>query len=449
MSANKKTPSGRPPSAETGRHAMPDWYGWLGVLAMLLLIVVEVPAGNGVWRFPMLSLGEWLLLPLGMASLSMGLLVLPRVREKNFLPLWLTAIAPAVTWLIAEGLAIVNAGFTSASGDLILSWVVRLIFPVMAFVPLLANARWRDRLMWALTIALSVNVLAVMWRTWTTGLASGNPLRLNVGGLLANQHDFGLMLAVALPLVAAWRGGGGKTARGLAMIYCMFLLPCLSLAACNAWGGVFAAGAGLLVCWTAWRGHAWILGIFLSLLVFGAGSEASRSREHDRRALMAATAEMGSASDRAALEAFVQRPFLGNGPEGFTNGGPRAADSPDEPKPWYAFLLGGSGLAGLGMWFVILAELAARALGRDGRRDQLRSGGVLGGTIGLAAAGVWTSVLVPGGGAMVGLLLAISMVEDPIAAAGSRRLSRERDAAAGQKRVSGQRRVEAERDGSA
>ncbi|MCD7897586.1 MAG: hypothetical protein LUG50_13080 [Planctomycetaceae bacterium] len=64
----------------------PDWYGWACVLAMFLLLAVRMPLANGVWFFPLLSLGEWLLLPLGVLSLSMGFLSLSRIREKPSCP---------------------------------------------------------------------------------------------------------------------------------------------------------------------------------------------------------------------------------------------------------------------------------------------------------------------------------------------------------------------------
>ncbi|MCL2000803.1 MAG: hypothetical protein FWG74_05155 [Planctomycetes bacterium] len=105
-----------------------------------------------------------------------------------------------------------------------------------------------------------------------------------------------------------------------------------------------------------------------------------------------------------------EKPCFGAGPAFFLREPARAKTV--NTLPWYALLLGGMGLAGVGTGLAFLAELAARALGREGRRCLL-SGGVLGGTAGLAAACLWSGALPKGGGAMVGLLLAFSALEEP------------------------------------
>lgn len=408
---------------------LPDWYGWLAVVAMALLSLTRIDTGGDVFELPLLSLGEWLLLPLGLASLTMGLLAMPRLRERTLLPLWLAAIVPGVLWLLAQGLAVAKHGASSETGDLILTWVVRLLFPALTFMPLLADRVWRDRLMWALVGGLFLNVIAVIVQSAVLRLDPGDAAQLGVGGLLANQHDYGLLTAMGLPLAAAWRGGEIQNRKSLAMVACMFLLPSLALATCSSWVGVFASLAGLVVSWVAWRSQAWILGVFLILLVFGYGAAGREERDFEHRRVLVQSVQTAGRQNRAALRAFINRPFLGYGPDStrLESRNMEERQVPARPWPWYAMMLGGSGLVGLGMWLVLLGEIAARALGRDGRRSQLRGGGVLGAVVGLAVAGVWTDALPAGAGALVGFLLALSMVEDPLLAEGGKRFNRAHD----------------------
>lgn len=399
----------------------PDWFGWAAVAAMFLLMVVRVRTGGGAWFFPLLSFGEWLLLPLGMASLSMGFLSLSRIREKTLLPLWISAIVPALLWLAAMGLAMANSGATPADGDRILSWMVHLVFPAMVFLPLLTMRIWRDRLMWALFVGLAVNAVTIFWQARSEGFAPPDTEMLRMGGFLANQHDFGLMVALALPLLAAWRGGeapGRKSS--LSIMMCTFLLPALALSACFTWMGVLATATGLLVAWAAWRSHAWILGIFLGLLLFGYGAENRAEHDRNQRALLAKSVDMGAPMYQRALNTFQVRPMLGSGPDAFCVGDGHEPADTTQSAPWYAMLLGGSGLVGFGMWLVMLAELAARTMGRFGRRC-LWHGGVLGSVAALGVAGLWTDALPEGAGALVGLVIALSILEEPEWATMSRR----------------------------
>ncbi len=390
------------------RGAPPDWFGWLALAAMFLLPLVRVGTSSGVWTFPLLSLGEWLLLPLGAASLTMGLLTRGTLQGKNLLPLWMAAVAPAFLWLLVAGLSMLINGASPAGGDLFLSWVVHLIFPVMAFLPLLVLPIWRDRLMWALAAGLALNAILVFWQARSAGLAPPDAGLLDFGGMLAEQYDYALLLGTAIPLLAAWRGGDLQKSRALAIMFCTFLLPALSLIACFSWAGVAALAVGLAVSWAAWRSPAWIMGIFLCLLVFGYGSDTRSERDSNQRRLLAASLQAGGGNYQKALKTFEARPILGSGPESYLAESAGAAN----PMPWYAALLGGTGLLGLGMWLALLAELAARTLGRDGRRCLLY-GGVLGGTAGLAVACLWSPALPEGAGAMVGLLLAFSILEEP------------------------------------
>ncbi len=390
------------------KAAPPDWFGWLGVAAMLLLPLARVGTANGGWSFPLLSLGEWLLLPLGAASLTMGLLSRGGLQGKKTLPLWMVAVIPAVLWLAAGGLAMLAGNVTPAGGDLFLSWVVHLVFPVMAFLPLLVQPEWRDRLMWALAAGLAVNAILIFWQARTAGIAPPDIGMLRFGGMLPNQYDYALMLGIAIPLLSAWHGGNIQRNRALAILFCTFLLPALALASCFSWAGIAALAVGLAVSWAAWRGPAWIMGVFLCFLAFGYGSSARTEQETNQRRLLAASFHESADNYRRALDTFEKRPLLGSGPESYlcepAKGG--------EPMPWYAALLGGTGLLGLGLWLALLAELAARALGREGRRC-LYFGGVLGGTAGLAVAGLWAEALPEGAGALVGLLLAFSILEEP------------------------------------
>lgn len=412
MSDKSKYVPGRSQRLTLAKFNPPDWYGWTGVLAMFLLIVVRVESG-GVWFFPLLSLGEWLLLPLGVLSLTMGFLSLSRIREKTVLPIWLSAILPAILWLAAVGIAMSVNRVGPAGVDLILSWAAHLIFPSLAFLPLLTIRPWRDRLMWALAAGVVVNVVVVFFQGRGQNLILPDPRFMGLGGLLTNQHDFSLLLAMALPLLAAWRGGDGEGPnKSLAVLFTTFLLPVLALSACFTLPGLLAVTVGLLIAWAAWRSQAWILGVFLALLVMGYGAESKLEHDGNQRLLLTQSTLMCGDSYRKALNTFQVRPFFGSGPEAFIQGDGRQPVDGIDCSPWYATLLGGTGLVGLGMWFVLLAELAARTMGRFGRRC-LWHGGVLGGVAALAAIGLWTDCLAEGSGAMVGLLIALSILEEP------------------------------------
>lgn len=419
MPEHKKSPAAKQKRLTAAKLAPPDWFGWMGVVSMFLLPVVKINFADGPWFFPLLSLGEWLLLPMGAVSLSIGLLTLWKIRERTLLPLWLSAVLPALVWLAAMGVAMLKSGVSSSGGDMILSWAVHLVFPTMAFLPLLARPYWRDRLMWALAGGIILNVGMIFWQSFGTGYAPDNSDRLSLGGFLANQHDYGLMLAIALPLLAAWRGGSIEKHRPLAIMFGTFLLPAVCLAAAWSWMGLVAAAIGLIISWAAWRSTAWILGLFLCLLIFGYGSDARRDLETAQRRLLVASASMGLNTYGRAADAFLTKPFFGAGPEEFHPGDGHEPVAAITPAPWYASLLGGSGLAGFCMWLLLLGELAARTFGRYGKLC-LWHGGVLGGVAGLAVAGLWTDVLPEGAGALVGLLIAISVLEEPEPQGGSR-----------------------------
>ncbi|MDR1745575.1 MAG: hypothetical protein LBS30_07475 [Planctomycetota bacterium] len=409
------------PAPPQSQHP-PDWFGWLAVAALFLLPAARLWSGAGVSRdIPLLSLGEWLLLPLGVASLAMGLL--PPGR-------WVAAVAPAVLWLAAACVSMIHNGIGTQGGDILLSWAVRLIFPAPVFLPLLNMPVWRDRLMRALAGGVAVNAVAVFWQARVSGAVPPDTAMLRSGGFLASQHEYGLMLALALPLIVAWRGGerssGAAPNKALATLFCTFLLPVLALSACFGWAGLAASAIGLLAAWAAWREYAWILGIFVCLLLFGYGSEAREGRYRPQRRLLAESAMMGGDSYRRAFEVFQTSPFLGAGPESFAAGaGDEHADAVDgaRPAPWYASLLGGTGLFGLGMWLALLGELTARATGRRGGRC-LWQGGILGGAFALAVAGLWTDALPEGAGALVGVLLAASMLAEQEPETPSRTASR-------------------------
>ncbi|MCL2001661.1 MAG: hypothetical protein FWG74_09515, partial [Planctomycetes bacterium] len=286
-----------------------DWYGCLGTTAMFLLPMARVGTTGGSWDFPLLSFGEWLLLPLGVLSLTMGLLSHGKLQRKTALPLWIAAAMPAFFWLAAAGLTMFSRGVAPNDGDLFLSWIVRLIFPVMTFLPLLVVPVWRDRLMWALAAGLTINTVSIFWQSRTAGLAPPDMGLLDIGGMLSNQHDYALLLGIAIPLLAAWRGGGIRKNRALAMLFCTFLLPALVLAACYSGVGITALAVGLAVSLAAWRGPAWILGVFLCLLTFGYGSEVRMESETKQRRLITASFQPGGDNYQKALTAFEEKPF--------------------------------------------------------------------------------------------------------------------------------------------
>lgn len=425
MSEMRRHRHGKTKRLTAAKLAPPDWFGWTAVAAMFLLVVARLPLGGSAWTFPLLSFGEWLLLPLGAAALTMGLLALWKVRERTWMPLWLSAVAPGILWLLAIGLCMLKNDVTQIGGDMFLAWAVRLVFPTMAFLPLLAQPLWRDRLMWALAAGVAANAVAIFWQGRTSGLALPDPGLLELGGFLGGQYDYGLLLAVALPLLASWRGGETSRRRALATMLCTFLLPALALGASFSWVALAATAIGLAVSLVTWRGGAWIMGIFLCLLLFGYGAESRREREVQHRRLLAASFDTGRERYAQAFKVFETKPFFGVGPEAFLAADAKKAPAPETPTPWYAALLGGSGLAGLGIWLVILAQLAARSMGQFGWRCLLH-GGVLGGAFGLAAAGLWTDAMPQGAGALVGLLLAVSIVEEEVVAPLHARTRRQR-----------------------
>lgn len=411
MTNRDKRVSARSQRLTLAKLTPPDWFGWSGVVAMLLLPTVRINLADGPWFFPLLSLGEWLLMPLGVCSIVMGFLSLTRIREKTLLPLWISAIVPAALWLAAMGLTIANSGFSSVSGDLMVSWSVHLIFPTMVFLPLFPIRIWRNRLMWALAIGLVLNAVMIFWQGRAAGVAPPNNAVLGLGGFFANQHDYGLMLGIALPLLAAWRGGSEKKNAFVIMV-CTFLLPVLTLTACFTASGYIGAIIGLIIAWAAWRSHAWLLGFFLCLAVFGYGSGAREEQDRNQRRVMVNSVSLAQQTYRRALNVFQVRPFMGSGADSFIAGTGHEPTGSITPTPWYATLLGGSGLLGLGMWLVLLGELAARTMGRFGRRC-LWHGGVLGGTVAAGVAGLWTDAMPEGAGAMVGILIALSILEEP------------------------------------
>ncbi len=409
MVDKNKRPQPRSQRLTLAKSTPSEWFGWTGVAAMFLLVAVRVPLAKGAFYFPLLSLGEWLLLPLGAASLSMGLLSLSRIKEKTLLPLWLSAIVPAVLWLAAAAASIAINNEGQAGGDLLLSWAVHLVFPSLAFLPLLTIRVWRDRLMWALTAGIVANAAMIFWQGRSLiGLPELE--RLGLGGFLINQHDYALYIAAALPLIAAWRGG--RTGNAFATPFCTFLLPALALAACHSVGGLVAAVVGLVVAWAAWRSYAWVLGVFLVLLIMGYGATQTAEREFKERRLLIASAAMGGDSYQKALNTFQVRPYIGTGPESYVSHEDHETVDMRRASPWYATLLGGTGLLGLGMWLVMLGELAARTMGRFGRRC-LWHGGVLGAILGVGVAAVWTDALPEGAGALIGVMIALSILEEP------------------------------------
>lgn len=416
-------------SVTTRMTSLPEWYGWLATAAMFLLPFPALSGRfGGEWLASQLSPGEWLLLPLGVLSLTLGILTLNRIPERTILPLWIAALAPGAFWVAAEALAMYKNGIGQTGGDLLIAWTVRLVFPALAFLPLLADDVWRDRLYWGLTGGLFVNLAYVI----------GNMLRAPgaasyfQSGFLYNAHDYGLFLVLALPLLAGWRGGGVKKNQALIMTSCMFLLPAIALSTMFSGGMMLAVAAGLAIVWSVWRGHAWVLGIFLCLLVIGYGAQAKQQRDRSQRVAIAASMspinDEGGLSNRLAafdyaLSTFVERPFLGLGTDAFFDpagrvGGRQGTSDLDAP-PWYATVLGASGLTGLLMWFALVAELIGRAVGRKGR-SCANAGGIAGAAIGLAVAGIWTNVLAPGAGALVGFMLAVSILDEPDPEASSR-----------------------------
>lgn len=159
---------------QTSASALPAWYAWAAVAAMFLIAFpVFSRALGGDWLASHLSLGEWLLLPLGVLSLTLGLVTLSRVPERTLLPMWLAAMAPGVLWLLAECLSMFKNGMGRNGGDLLLAWTVRLLFPAIAFLPLLVQETWRDRLFWALCAGMAANVAAIIIQ-----LASGESGRI-------------------------------------------------------------------------------------------------------------------------------------------------------------------------------------------------------------------------------------------------------------------------------
>lgn len=406
-------PENASPRLAAARFTPPDWFGWLGTAAMFLLPAARPRLGAAGGIVPLLSLGEWLLLPLGVASLAMGFLSLERMRGKTVRPLWIAAVAPAIPWLIAVCASMFRGGAGAGGGDLLLSWTARLIAPATVFLPLLILRVWRDRLMWALAGGTLVNALAVFWQARASGAAPSDAAMLLHGGLLSSQHDYGFMLALALPLIAAWRGGDHPSNKAFTTLLCSFLLPVLALSACFGLAGLAASAIGLAVAWAAWREYAWLQGIFVCLLLFGYGSEARDGQHRPQRRLLAESAMMDAERYHRAFDAFQTSPFLGAGPESFiAAAGDEQAAAAARPAPWYASLLGGTGLFGAGMWLMLLGELAARAVGRSGRRC-LWHGGALGCVFALAVSGFWTDALPKGAGALVGFLLAASILEEP------------------------------------
>jgi O-antigen ligase len=398
----------------------PSWHAWAATAAAFLLPFHRLDAFGASLADLHLTPGEWLLLPLAILSASMGLLR-GMTKPGRGLPDWLFAILPALFWILAMLPGMARNGFGAHGSDLALAWIVRLVLPAPVFLPLLADRERRDRLFMALSAGVLANVLMAT-RQLITARPDGGAAAAGVYGFLDSPNAYGLLLALFLPLLADWRGGERGTGVAVFTLLCTFLVPAMALMSVLSGGLLFAAFAGLLVVWTMWRSYAWIVGVFVCLLVFGYGAESRRRRDRERRETLTAavlpTLAYGGPAFYAseyerALDAFVARPFFGEGV------GTRHTADTDRPvnlsgdgnaPPWYAALLRGSGLAGIGLWLALLAELLARAAGRGG--TCAFAPGILGGVAALAAAGLWANALPPGAGAFVGLLLAFSVVRE-------------------------------------
>ncbi|MDR1613582.1 MAG: hypothetical protein LBT97_12495 [Planctomycetota bacterium] len=399
----------------------PAWYGIATLTAAAMLPIARLDLFGFSSADIFLTPGEWLLPPLGVFALVMGFFP-HRPGPESVVPQWLAAIVPAALWLAAMLLGVFKNGAGANDHDLLAAWTARLVFPALAFLPLLAERTWRDRLFLALAAGVVANVFMATWQLYAARSGDGGSALRGVSGFLGSSEAYGLLLALFLPLLADWRGGERGSGNAIFMLLCMFLIPALSLASILSGGLLFSAFLGLLVAWAMWRGYAWIMGAFVCLLVFGYGGDARSNRDRERRRAITQSAgstafdgersHLSAEYDRA-LAAFADKPFFGDGlgpyhrretPRSGLTAVARAS------SPWYASLLGGSGIVGLGMWLALLAELVARAAGRGG--GLLFGPGALGATVALLSAGVWTNVLAPGPGALVGVLLAFSALRD-------------------------------------
>lgn len=376
----------------------PGWWHWVVLSSIALAPVVDLRTLGIPWPdgWPLFSLG---LIPLLAAG---AFLLAAKEGRAVFSRAWPSAW-PGFVWPLAALFGMGALGSAGAGSAWILaSWIVQAPLAAIIFRVLVADERWRDRMAWTLAVAVVAASVAVA-RLFMVTPAAGDPSV--VGGVLGRMGAFGAFLALSLPLLAAWRGGSEGKSQGWRMMSAMFLLPALALSVCRSGAGLAAAMGGLSVSWMGWRRHSWILGVFLCLLVFGQGNSPERfiARMDGLGGDFLSSSPDGEA--RAALDAWKKSPAFGSGlsvqlPSGMRGGG------------WLFNLAGDTGWLGVLAMAAMMAELAARSAGRDGKRC-LWASGVMGAVVAVCLGCWWIDFSSPGVAMMIGLVLAVSSIDGP------------------------------------
>ncbi len=377
-----------------------------------------------------------------------------RAAERGWLRRWAGVVWPgALLWAVsAASLAAarpLDAKALLLAGKQALQWTEYLLLLPLVALPLVAEARWRRRVCWGLTAGLVVALATVAVRTPLAAVLSGKQLPFFVGGLWGNRHSMGAALAVALCLLVDW--GLAKAARPSAeppadlpwAVLPAVLLPILAFYPLLSAGPAFGALLGLaVVCLRRLpRGGGLLFFFMLFVLAGGAGREKGKLLMESIQSYRPVREASGLTASRptmrfmrwaAELNLIYRHPWLGVGwgqyqrrlgdyygdipyPEGTTDK-PELYDlEANEPFTfsWFLVTAGESGLIGLGALFLLLGELAVRAVGRPGRGPCLLAGGVLGAVLALLVAGIFTHPLTRGVGPLVGLLLAVSACPEP------------------------------------
>ncbi|MDR3211357.1 MAG: hypothetical protein LBU79_05515 [Planctomycetota bacterium] len=368
---------------------LPVWYGW-GSLGVFFLLFQPDPLEYFSLSFP-LSFASGLLCILALLSLLPFILpghfLLSRL-EKGLVATLPVLILLAVILLVSLAKGGDGLGFPPV-------WLVNILLPSLVLIPILYNTYWRRRLYYTLAATAGLDLLlavfASIYPAVGAGFTSGRP---------------GIAVVLLLPLLAGWHGRGDN----LLKLATLFLLPCLAFASLAAGPLAIVLALGLAVAWLSWRREAWLLGVFICLVVFGRGTEPTPERAGEERVVLAsnldpmegdATPGPTLASYRLALDVLASHPLLGERQD--------SASVATLTPPWYAWLALKGGLPALLMWLVVLAELLARAGLRRGERLG-NPGGLAGSLLALALLGLCYPLTPAGGGLLLGLLLPFSLV---------------------------------------
>jgi len=388
------------------------------------------------------------------ASLIAILAVSPERRQtlRQLGRRWLACIWPALL-LFAVAIASLlhmpqlEGKTLGLAGKTLIQWTEYLLLLPLVLLPLLADPLWRRRVFWGLCLTTIAAIASVAWRSPLHRVFAGEIHPYLVGGLLGNRNTYGIFMAMALCLLAAWAHGEmTATPAGVRRspwhLAPAILLPILAVYPWLAAGPLVGFLAGLAITCGAGR-RAGVLIVFVLVAVIlcidGGGDREKRLRELTRSLqTFRPQREPGAIMETpqptmrayrwsANLNLIAQNPLLGVGcgqyqrhinlyygdlsyPSGRTDIIEYYDLKANEPFTfsWYFVTAGETGLLGFAALLAFLGAIAARALGSASQPPCLAAAGVLGAVVALLIAALWTSPMTRGAGPLLGWLLATS-----------------------------------------